>query len=133
MSTIRLEASVSPEDLLHAIEKLGPAELERFASQVFALVANRRAPSLSEQESQLLQEINQGVPAEMSERYAALIERRREETLTPEEHDELLRLGDQIEALDAKRVERLAKLADLRGMSLEAVMASLGIRAHAAQ
>lgn len=133
MSTIRLEATVSPDDLLRAIEKLGPAELERFASQVFALVAHRRAPSVPDEESELLQAINQAIPAEIVERYAALIERRRDGTLTHEEHEELLRLGDEVEILDAQRAEHLVKLARLRGVSLSAVMASLGIRAHAAE
>lgn len=133
MSTIRLEATVSPDDLLRAIEKLGPAELERFASQVFALLAHRRAPSLPDEESQLIQTINQIIPAETAERYAVLIKRRRDGTLTQDEHEELLRLGDEVELLDAQRAEQLAKLANLRGVPLSTVMASLGIRAHAAE
>jgi hypothetical protein len=38
-------------------------------------------------------------------------------------------LSDEIEAMDVRRVEHLDKLARLRGVSLEAVMDSLGIRA----
>jgi hypothetical protein len=131
MPTIHLEASVSPAELLHAADQLDPAELERFASQVLALVAHRRAPSLSHDETKLLQAINEGIPPEIRERYAALIVRRREGTLTPEERAELLRLGDEVEGLDAQRAENLAKLSHLRGVSLDEVMGALGIRAPA--
>jgi hypothetical protein len=129
MPTIHLEAS--PDDLLRAAAELAPAELERFASQILALLAHRVAPSLSHDETELLQAINQGIPPEVQQRYAALVARRRAGTLTPEEHGELLRLGDEIEVMDGQRAEHLAKLARLRGVSLEEVMATLGIRAPA--
>ena len=54
--------------------------------------------------------------------------RRRAGTLTPEEHQELLRLTGEAERLQAERIERLAELARLRGTSLGAVMNELGIR-----
>jgi hypothetical protein len=129
MPTIHLEALVSPDDLLRAADQLDPAELERFASQVLSLLAHRRVPSLSADETPLLQAINQGIPAALHERYEALVARRREGTLTPEEHAELRSLTDEVEAADVRRVEHLDKLARLRGVSLEAVMDSLGIRA----
>jgi hypothetical protein len=129
MPTIHLEAS--PDDLLRAAAELAPAELERFASQILALLAHRVAPSLSHDETELLQAINQGIPPEVQQRYAALVARRRAGTLTPEEHGELLRVGDEIEVMDGQRAEHLAKLARLRGVSLEEVMATLGIRAPA--
>ena len=58
-----------------------------------------------------------------------LITRRREGALTPEEHGELVRLGDEVEVMDARRAEHLAELACLRGVSLDEVMDSLGIGA----
>lgn len=58
-----------------------------------------------------------------------MIARRREGSLTPEEVGELRSLGDEIEVMDAQRAEHLAKLARLRGVSLDEVMDSLGIRA----
>jgi hypothetical protein len=123
------EASISSEELLRAAERLAPAELERFASQVVALAAHRRAQSLSHDETELLQAINQGIPPEVQARYTALITRRSEGTLTPEEHAELVHLGDEIEVFDARRVEHLVKLSHLRGVSLDEVMESLGIHA----
>ena len=49
------------------------------------------------------------------------------EALTPDEHQELLHLVDQIEKSDGERVKHLADLARLRGTSLTAVMEDLGI------
>jgi hypothetical protein len=124
-----IEAQVSPDDLLRAADQLSPGELERFASRVMELLAHRRGASLSPEETDLLQAINQGLPTEIRERYEALVARRREGTLTPDEHTELLRLTDQVEVEDARRAEHLAKLARLRGVSLGTVMDQLGIHA----
>ena len=87
------------------------------------------APTSSDEETPLLQSINEGLPPEVRERYRALIARRREGTLSPGEHAELVRLGDEVEVADARRAEHLAQLARLRGASLDDVMKSLGIRA----
>jgi hypothetical protein len=131
MPTIHLEAQVSPEDLLRAADQLSPPELERFATRIQALLAHRRAPSLSAVETELLQAINQGPPPEVRERYEALTAQRRAGTLAPEEHAELLGLSDEVELFEARRVEHLAELARPRGVSLAAVMDSLGILARA--
>ena len=129
MPTIHLEAQVSPDDLLQAAEQIGPGDLERFASRILSLLAHRRAPSLSPDETQLLQAINQGIPTPLRERYTTLVDRRREGTLTAEEHAELQSLSDEVEAIDVRRLELLEKLAQVRGVSLDALMESLGIRA----
>ena len=67
MQPIHIKASVSPDDLLRAADQLAPAELERFAEQVLALAAHRRAPSLSHEETELLQAVNQGIPPAVRE------------------------------------------------------------------
>lgn len=114
-----------------------PRELSSVTADVIVLgrrdwkLPDGRVPSLSPDETELLQAINRGVPGEVRERFEALVERREEGTLTPDEHAELLRLTDEIEAEDARRAERLARLARLRGVSLAAVMDDLGIHAPA--
>jgi len=128
MSTIHIEAQLSSDELLKAIRQLSLPELEQFVSQVIALQAQRKAPSLPHAEAELLIKINQGVAFEIQKRYDELIAKRRAETLTPDEHDELLRLTDQIEQLEAHRVEYLSKLAHLRRTSLTELMQNLGIR-----
>ncbi len=131
MPPIHLEAQVSSDDLLEAADQLGTAELDRFVSQVLALQARRKAPSLPPEQAALLVQINQGLPAELQERLERLDDKRTNETLTPDEHAELLRLVAQVEALEAQRLENLSRLARLRGVSLVVLMGELGIRAPA--
>ncbi len=127
MPTISIEAQVSAHELLKAAAQLDNQELEQFVQEAIALQARRTAPSLPRDEAALLQLVNQGVPARLQERYDALIARRRAECLTPEEHEELLQLTDEIEQLDAQRAEHLAQLAQLRGVSLTQLVNDLGI------
>jgi hypothetical protein len=129
MAMIRLEAQVSPDELLKAADQLSQTELDQFLKRLLALHAQRRAPSLPANEGDLLHAINQGAPAEVHDRYEALIARRQESALTSAEHDELLRLSDQIEAIDAARAEHLANLSRLRGIPLGALLEQLGILA----
>jgi hypothetical protein len=128
MSMIRVEAQVSAEQLLKAVEQLPPQELEAFVTQVLRLRAQREAPSLPVSESELLLKINQGIPSGLQNRFNELIAKRQALTLTEAEHAELIQLSDQIEQLDAERIAPLAELARLRNQSLTEVMQDLGIQ-----
>lgn len=131
MPTIQVEAQVSGQDLLKAVEQLAPSDLQQFVEEVLALRARRLSPCLSRDEAQLLSQINQGLPEDLRQRYEQLIVRRREEVLTPDEHAELLRLTDDVERREADRLRALTELAQLRKVSLSALMKALGIRAPA--
>jgi hypothetical protein len=128
MTAIHIEAQVSPEQLLRAVEQLPPRELAMFVAQVLALRAKRDAPHLSHKEAALLMRINQGIPADLQRSYDDLITKRRATTLTPEDHAELLQLTDRIETLEADRIATLADLARLRHTSLTDLMHTLGIQ-----
>ncbi len=129
MPVVQIEAQLSTDELLEAVRQLSEPELEQFASEVIAMTAQRKAPSLPQSEAELLLKINQGLPPEVRTRYDELAAKREEETLTPEEHAELLQLSHEIEMLEAKRVAYLAELARLRHTSLTILMENLGIRA----
>ncbi len=128
MPTIQVEAELSIEKLIEAAGQLSQPELERFISQVLALQAQRKAPSLSAEESALLMTINSGLSEEMYESYRKLIEKRREGHLTEEEHSDLLRISDENENRQAERLEALVKLARLRNTSLNELMSTLAIK-----
>jgi hypothetical protein len=66
--------------------------------------------------------------AALTPRYHELIEKRRAGTITTDEYTELLELTDEVETLHAQRIEHLAELARLRGISLAEVMQQLGIQ-----
>src|SRR3954447_4259804 len=104
MPTVHIEAEISRDELLKAVEQLGPGDFSLFLSQVLALRARREAPSLSASESQLLLRINQGLPEKMGRRYDELIAKRQAETLSEMELGELLHLSDVVENLEAGRL-----------------------------
>ena len=127
MPIIQIEAQLSASELLKAVAQLSPAELDRFADQVLELRAKRRAPVLSPDETALLVQINQGLPVDIQRRYDALVARRQAGQLSPDEYAELLQLTDQVEQVQAQRIEHLAHLARLRGVPLARLLDDLGI------
>jgi hypothetical protein len=129
MPTIQVEAKVTVDDLLRAVDQFETAELDRFVDRLLALRARRHAPCLAREESDLLERINRGLPPDLQQRYAELIGKRQSESLTPEEHGELLRLTDQVEALEAARLQWLVELARIRQKPLGALLQELGIPA----
>jgi hypothetical protein len=127
MSKVKVEVQLLSKDLLKAVEQLSQEDLEQFVSQVIELQAQRKATSLPKNEAELLIKINQGIPLDTQKVYNELIVKREAETLTVEEHQHLLLLTEQIEKLQAQRVQYLAELASIRGVSLTALMDDLEI------
>lgn len=125
---VHITTQVSSDELLSGVEQLSTSELDQFVHRVLALQAKRKATSLSQEETQLLLKINQGLPSEVQKRYDELSAKQREETISQSEHEELLELIEQIEKLDAERIRLLAELARIRQTSLSALMEDLGIR-----
>ena len=82
---------------------------------------------LSAEEADLLQRINLGLPADFWAGYRHLLRRRDEGVLTPEEQTSLVAMSDKVEEANARRMTHLAKLARLRGVTLEALMRTLGV------
>jgi hypothetical protein len=72
-------------------------------------------------------QIGRRLSVEVQRRYDELLAKRDAETLTGEEHAELLRLSQEAEAIDVQRVEALTRLAQLRGVTLGDVLQQLNI------
>ena len=89
-----------------------------------------RAPTAPEDlsEKELLAEINRGLSAAEWKRYKELIDRRREETLTSDEHAELIATTDLLEEANVFRVQYLAELARRRQVTISDLMDELGIK-----
>jgi hypothetical protein len=81
-----------------------------------------------DREKELVDLIRNAVPADLQARYSHLVARRRQETLTPEEHAELLALSDRIEEVDVLRLGWLVELAHLRQMPLPDLLKQLPIK-----
>jgi ERCC4-type nuclease len=119
---------MSLDELLKAANELDEPGLDRLIHQVAVLRVSRKAQVLPEEEAQLLQQINQGVPPDLRAQYQVLRAKREAETLTEAEHQSLIKLSSQIEQIGADRLEALATLAQLRQISLSELMQSLGIQ-----
>ena len=128
MPTIHVEATFSPGDLLRAAEQLSPAELDSFVKEVLQLRIRRTAPSVPSAEADLLRTINGGLPEASWQRFAELKAKRQAESVTPQEHAELLRLGEEFERQEVNRLQALSDLARLRKTTLAGVMQDLGLR-----
>ncbi len=128
MSTIRVEAQVSTEQLLRAVEQIPEQDFDSFVAQLLLMRAQRAAPHLTPDETALLMQINSSLPPATQQRYDALVVKRQAETLTLLEQHELIDLTNQIEQQDAERLAALVKLAQLRQTSLQQLMQSLGIQ-----
>lgn len=79
-------------------------------------------------EKELLAEINRGLSAEEWERYRELIDKRQQDTLTKDEHAELIATTNQLEEANVFRVQCLGELARRRHTSLNDLMNELGIK-----
>ena len=117
---IRMIKELDNEQLLKEIRLLLKRKSEYDQSDI--------APaSLTKQETQLLSEINKGLPEAIQARYTSLLEKLSEEKLTPSEHEELLELTPIVEAKTVERLQALQSLAAIRGVSVPSLMAQLGI------
>ena len=128
MPTVQITSEVSTEQLLHSVANLPANDLEAFVTKVLTLRAKLKAPRISNTEVQLLTQINQGLSAQEQARWTQLEQRRQAETLRPEEHQELLKLNDQMEQLNVVRIQALTKLAFIRQISITTLMQNLGIK-----
>jgi hypothetical protein len=122
-----LQVEATSDQLLEAVAQLPPEELTTFVERVLTLRAERFASHVSGDEASLLVRINRALPVELQHRFDELVAARDAETLTAQEHDELLQLTDDIERFEAARAEALGELAGLRCTTVADVMRSLGI------
>jgi hypothetical protein len=109
---------LSFEDLVKTVQQLNSTELEAMVTEVIRIQAQRKAPSLPQDQSLLFQQINQSVPPQLQAQYDILVGKRDSETLTNDEYQELLNLSAQIEDLELTRIKQITELAQLRQTSL---------------
>ena len=98
---------------------------EALATDVVRLQIAREPFATREDELQML--LSDGLPVEFWDRYNTLTAKRRAETLTEEEHTELLGLIQTMERWNVRRLEVAAELATLRGVSLRDLLKQQGL------
>jgi hypothetical protein len=119
---------MSLDELIKAADGLDASDLDLLLKQVVFLRARRKTPVLPAEEAQLLLKINQGIPADLLANYQVLRKKREAETLVDAEYDSLIQLSNEIEQIGVQRLEALARLAQLRQVSILDLMATLGIQ-----
>ena len=124
MPTIQIET----DQLLQAALQMPREELERFVTRLFALKARQETPGLPERETELLRQINQGLPPATGKRMKELIAKRESGTIAEAELQELIGLTDEAERLNVERIKHLMELAALRNVTLDELMDQLGVR-----
>lgn len=123
---VKSEVNIDTEQLLEGVAQLDTPELTRFLSRVGSILASRN--HLPASETALIQKNNQGLPAEIQQRYDRLQTKLRSENISPEEHEVLLELIDVVELASAERLKHLIALAQLRQVSVDEVMKQLEIQ-----
>lgn len=124
--TIDLPQSVETQ-VLDAAKREGVAPRD-YVETVLARHFRRQAVTLPAEEAELLQQINRGLPVEVWQRYEVLHDKIDDETISDAEHREFMNITNQIELADAERLRHLIQLAQLRNISLDALMDQLGLR-----
>jgi hypothetical protein len=132
--TLTLEISPELEEALRASAERAGLAPDRY---VLDLLRERLTPAnggptgLPAAEAALLERINEALPEATWARYEALKRKRDAETLTDAEHAELIRLVNEVEIWNARRLEAVAELAKLRGVRFPDLVKQLGLGAPA--
>lgn len=129
MATVQFKSEISIEldQLLAGVAQLDTPDLEKLLIQVRQVLAHRQNPNLPTLEIELLQKINQTLPDEVQQQYDDLSAKMRSGAITPNEHQELLKLIDIVEQNDSDRLQHLIQLSQLRNISLPELMQQLDI------
>lgn len=127
MTTITLNLSPELEHRLRAEAARQGVEPNRYILNTLQERLQSSPATAQPTEADLLQQINIGFSTQTWEQYHCLIAKRQAETLTPEEHEQLIQLSDRLEKLNVVRIQALIQLAALRSQTLTDLMQTLGI------
>ena len=131
--SILIQVKPSIEDRLREIALKKGLKIDQFISQFLEnnfADAPTLQPSVSAREAVLLQKINLDITPETWHLYSILKEKFQNNTMTGAELTQLQKITEQVETANVKRIEVLGELAQIRNVSLDVVMAQLGLPTH---
>ena len=129
-----MNAQQTVSEILDSASRLGAEDFEKLFKKIAILHVQRSGMSaISQGEADLLEQINQGFPTAKWERLQYLDWKMETSGLSEKEAAESLRLATAYENHTVQRLQLLVKLADIRKVSLDELMAQLEIkpRTHA--
>jgi hypothetical protein len=110
------------KELLSNAQRLDNQDFDEFVEKIQSIRAQRMSGAFTDEEHRLLEKISAGLPRHKQMRFDYLIARRDAQTLSSDEYQALLKLTEEIEKYELQRLKRIAKLADLRKITLPEVM-----------
>ena len=131
--SILIQVKPSIENRLREIALKKGLKIDQFISQFLEnnfSDGSFSQPSVSAREAALLQQVNLGIAPETWQLYAILKEKFQDNTIASVELTQLQKITEQVEGANVKRIEALGELAQIRNVSLDVVMAQLGLPAH---
>lgn len=129
MEQLIINQNSNLSSIIQAVGQLTKSEFDALFLQMKKLKIKSYPIVTSKKESDLLLEINSGLPAKLQKTYNKLLEKRIAETLTEAEHTELLKLTEQKEAIQENRLKNMVELAKLRNTTLPELAEQLEIKA----
>ena len=121
-----MPATMTADSLAEAAQNLPMPELEALVQRLDAIRVQRRVPTLSRSETELLQRIESAIPLDSLLRRKSLRALAQGREFTDAEREEFSQLTDEIEIAEAARIDMLSELAALRGVSLPELARQLG-------
>ena len=112
---IRNGFKVGFDELIQSVTQLNALELKTFLSRLSQATEQQQH---SQQEKMLLKQIKEIIPASVVRRFKQLQAKQHNNTITEKEASEILVITDFMEEKSAERVNLLAVLAKLRGVSI---------------
>ena len=112
---IRNGFKVGFDELIQSVTQLNALELKTFLSRLSQATEQQQH---SQQEKMLLKQIKEIIPASVVRRFKQLQAKQHNNTITEKEASEILVITDFMEEKSAERVNLLAVLAKLQGISI---------------
>ena len=123
-----MDNQITISELLKSVGQLDTREFEEFFMKIQSLRAQKIPSDIRNEENKLLKQINTGLLSPKQIRFEYLIAHRDANAMTEQEFNELLKLTEEIERNDVLRLKRIAKLTDLKNMSLPDVVDFYNLR-----
>jgi hypothetical protein len=122
-----MDNQITISELLKGVGQLSVREFDEFFNKIQSIRTQKIPHSLNDEENKLLKQVKSSVLSSKQVRFNYLIARRDLSIITVNEYEELLKLTEDIEKSDTVRLKRMAKLADLKGISLSETLHIFGI------
>ena len=119
---------ITTENLLNAVVQMPENEFKRFVENAKKMRNTHKKQTLSTTETNLILKINSVFADFPYQKYKELNAKFESDSLSQNEYQELLKMSDEREILNAKRLQYIGELSKIRHQTLEDVMKQLGIK-----